>query len=64
MHPTPAPFDIPDNGLSAFVDVNVFNGNLLLALAAMFCQGFNLCGIRPREFCGLGKVGLSAFCRL
>jgi hypothetical protein len=55
---------LPNDGLATLIDVHMLNNNLLLALAAMLCQRFNLGGVRPREFCGLGEVGLSAFRRL
>ena len=56
--------DLSDDGLAALIDVHVLNNDLLLALAAMLGERFNLSGVRPREFCGLGQVGLSCFCRL
>ena len=37
------PLDVADNGLSTFVDVDVFDGHFLLALAPVFVEGFHLC---------------------
>jgi hypothetical protein len=37
---SPHPFDIADNGLSPFMDVDVFNGDFLLPLSAVSIQGF------------------------
>ena len=39
---TPAPLDIADDGLPAFVNVDVFNGHLLLALAPVTIEGLHL----------------------
>ena len=39
---TPAPLDVADDGLPAFVNVDVFNGHLLLALAPITIEGLHL----------------------
>jgi hypothetical protein len=46
--------DVSDDGLAALIDMHMLNDNLLLALAAMLRQRFDLCGVRPRELCGFG----------
>ena len=38
----PAPLDVSDNGLPAFVDVNVFNSHFLLAFPPIAVEGFHL----------------------
>ena len=38
----PSPLDIADDGLPAFVNVDVFNGHLLLALAPVTIEGLHL----------------------
>jgi hypothetical protein len=50
-HPTPG-LDGADDGLSALVDVNVLNGDLLLALTSVAVQGVEEQGVGARE-CGV-----------
>jgi hypothetical protein len=38
--PYPTPLHVANNGLSAFVDVDMFDGDLLLSFAAMSIQRF------------------------
>ena len=38
--PTPLGPDVADNGLSALVDMHVFDGNLLLTFSTMPVEGF------------------------
>ena len=38
--PTPWGLDVADDGLTAFMDVDVFDGHLLLALAPMSIERF------------------------
>src|SRR3954469_5947348 len=45
----PTPLDGTDNRLAALVDMDVFDRDLLLALAAMPVQGFEQRGVRPGE---------------
>jgi hypothetical protein len=42
-------FNHADNGLSALVDVDVFDSDLLLALAAISSESLHLKGERPRK---------------
>jgi hypothetical protein len=56
--PHPTPLDIADNGLSAFVDVDVFDCYLLLTFAAMPIEGFQKRGVRTRKLVRL-QVWLS-----
>jgi hypothetical protein len=51
--PHPTPLHVADDGLSAFVDVDVFDRDLLLPFAAMAVQCLQQCGVRPRKLVGL-----------
>ena len=48
--PRPTPLHIAHNGLSAFVDVDVFDGYFLLAFAAMPVQSFEQSRVCARQF--------------
>ena len=48
MFASPHPFDIADNGLSPFMDVDVFNGDFLLPLSAVSIQGFKQSSVGAR----------------
>jgi hypothetical protein len=50
------PLHIAYNGLSAFMDVDVFDRNFLLALATMSIEGFQKRGVGPRKLVCLAKV--------
>ena len=58
--PHPTPLHVADNGLSAFVDVDVFDRYLLLAFATMAVEGFEQRRIGARLRC-LNSSG-SSFC--
>lgn len=63
--PHPIPLCVADNGLAAFVDVDVFDGDLLLSLAAMAFQWLEQRRVRagyPRLF-SLPRTGLFPFAR-
>ena len=51
--PHPTPLHVADDGLSAFVDVNVFDGYLLLAFAAVAIQSLQQCGVSSGKLVGL-----------
>jgi hypothetical protein len=51
--PYPTPLHVADNGLPAFVDVDVFDRDFLLPFAAMAVQCFQQRGMRPRKLVGL-----------
>ena len=46
----PSPLDVTNNGLPTFVNVNVFDGHFLLALATVTVEGFHLCRKGAGEF--------------
>jgi hypothetical protein len=50
----PAPLYVANNGLSAFVDVDVFDRNFLLALATMPIESFQQRGVGSWRACLLG----------
>ena len=62
--PSSTPLHIANNGLSAFVDVDVFDRNFLLALAAMPIESFQKRGVGPRKLVCLAEVFASPFKRL
>ena len=43
--PYPTPLDVADDGLAAAMDVDVFDRDLLLALAAMAVERLQQCGV-------------------
>ena len=53
---TPPPLDVADDGLSAFMDMNVFDRDPLLAFAAMAVEGFEQRRIGARQFVGLREI--------
>ena len=53
-HPTP--LDIADDGLPAFVDVNVFDGDFLLAFASVSVESFQKSGVSARELVCLAEL--------
>ena len=46
----PSPLDVTNNGLPTFVNVNVFDGHFLLALATVTVEGFHLGSKSAGEF--------------
>ena len=55
--PSPRALDVADDGLAAFMNVDVFNRDFLLALAAVAVQRFEKCGVGAGEWCrrGVGR---------
>jgi hypothetical protein len=61
MRPLPPPaLDIADDGLTALVNVNVLNSDLLLALAAVAVESIEQCRIGAGELVRLAQSFLSA----
>jgi hypothetical protein len=48
--PHPTPLHVADNGLAALVNVDVFDGDLLLTLTAMPVQRFEQRSVSARKF--------------
>jgi hypothetical protein len=51
------PLDVADNGLSAFMDVDVFNRYFLLSFATVPIEGFQKSGVGPRKLVLLDRRG-------
>jgi hypothetical protein len=60
----PTPLHIADNGLAAFMDMDVFDSHFLLSLAPVAIQGFKDRGVGPGEFVCLVEIFAPAFERL
>jgi hypothetical protein len=58
--PPPPALDIADDGLTALVNVNVLNSDLLLALAAVAVESIEQCRIGAGELVRLAQSFLSA----
>jgi hypothetical protein len=62
--PRPPVADSADDGLSAFVNVNVLDRDLLCALAAVAIEGLQQRCVCPRQLVRLAEVFSSSFKRL
>jgi hypothetical protein len=54
--PSPPALDVPDDGLAAFVNVDVLDRDLLLAFAAVAIEGFQQRRVCPRELIRLAQI--------
>ncbi len=60
-YPRTLVFNVSDNGLSSFMDMNVFDSDLLLALSTVLVEGVDELGDGAGQFVGLLEILLGCF---